>query len=97
MTVYRDLSLILLACWAFVIALVPLLLLGAVIYGLWQLQRHEHLPSWLKAAQAYLALGRSYIELAMAAIVRPILLVNSVLATIQGRLGVIVEFTRGRR
>ena len=97
MNLLRDLSLILLASEAFVIALVPLVLFGGLVYGLWWLQRHENLPSWLKLAQAYLAMGQAYVELAMRAVVRPILLVHSVLATIQERLGVIAKFTRGRQ
>jgi hypothetical protein len=95
MTTLRDLSLILLACEVFIMALVPLVLLGGVIYGLWRLQRHENLPSWLKVAQAYLALGRGYVELAMRAAVRPILQAHSILATARGLLGAVFKFTRG--
>ena len=97
MTTLRDLSLILLAVEAFALALVPLVLLGGAVYGLWYLQRHENLPSWLKVAQAYLALGRAYVELAMRAIIRPILLVQSLLATVQGWLGAIAMFAKGRQ
>ena len=97
MTVLRDLSLILLAGGAFVMALVPLALLGGAVYGMWYLQRHENLPSWLKLAQAYLALGRAYVELAMRAVIRPILLVHSILAAVQGWLGAIARFTKGRQ
>ncbi len=92
MSLLRDLSLILLAGGAFVMALVPLALFGGLVYGLWYLQRHENLPSWLQLAQVYLALGRAYVELVMQAVVRPILLVHSTLATVQGWLGAI----RGR-
>ena len=87
MTVLRDLSLILLAVEACAVALVPLALLGGLVYGLWRLGRHENLPSWLRLAQAYLALGLAYVELAMSAVVRPILLVHSALAKVQGWLG----------
>ena len=97
MTTLRDLSLILLAVEAFALALVPLVLLGGAVYGLWYLQRHENLPSWLKVAQAYLALGRAYVELAMRAIIRPILLVHSLLATVQGWLGAIAMLAKGRQ
>ena len=97
MITLRDLSLILLAVEAFALALVPLVLLGGAVYGLWYLQRHENLPSWLKVAQAYLALGRAYVELAMRAIIRPILLVHSLLATVQGWLGAIAMFAKGRQ
>ena len=95
MTLLRDLSLIFLAIEAFVMALVPLMLFGGLVYGLWWLQRHENLPSWLKVAQAYLALGHAYVELAMRAIVRPILLVHSALATVQGWLGATTKFVKG--
>lgn len=91
MTVLRDLSLILLAGEAFVMALVPLALLGGAVYGLWRLRRHENLPSWLRLAQAYLALVRSYIEQAMRAVVRPILRVHSFLAAVRGWLDAIVR------
>ena len=97
MTLLRDLSLILLAGGAFVLTLVPLALLGGAVYGMWYLQRHENLPSWLKLAQAYVALGRAYVELAMRAIVRPILLVHSILATVQGWLGAIAKSITGRQ
>ncbi len=97
MNLLRDLSLILLAGGAFVMALVPLVLFGGAVYGLWYLQRHENLPTWLKVAQAYLALGRAYVELAMRAVVRPIMLIHSILATIQGWLSAIAKLTKGRQ
>lgn len=48
MAVLRDVALILLALEAFALALIPLALLGALVYGLSWLQRREHLPAWLK-------------------------------------------------
>ncbi|RLC90660.1 MAG: hypothetical protein DRI79_04670 [Chloroflexi bacterium] len=96
MTLLRDLSLILLAGEVFIMALVSLALLGGAVYGLWYLQRHENLPSWLRLAQAYLALGRAYVELAMRAVVRPILLLYSILATVRGWLGAIIKQGGGR-
>jgi len=96
MSLLRDLSLILLVVEAFVLALVPLVLLGGLVYGLWWLQWHENLPGWLKLAQAYVDLGRAYVELAMAAVVRPILLVNSILATVQRWLDAIVKLGGNR-
>jgi hypothetical protein len=83
MVTLRDLSLILLACGAFVVALVPLALLGGAVYGLWRLRQHQNLPSWLRLTQAYLALGRAYVESAMQAVVKPVFWVHSVLATAQ--------------
>jgi uncharacterized membrane protein (UPF0182 family) len=94
MTTLRDLSLILLAGEAFVMTLVLLVLLGGAVYGLWWLQRHENLPSWLKLAQAYLALGQAYVELAVRVVIRPILLVHSILATVCGWLGAVVRFAK---
>ncbi len=82
----RDFSLIVLAVEAFVVTLLPLALLGGAVYGLWRLQRHEGLPSWLKLAQAYVTLVRAYVELGMRIAVRPILLIHSILATVRGWL-----------
>ena len=97
MNLLRDLSLILLAIEAFVLALAPLALLGGLVYGLWRLERHENLPTWLRLAQAYLDLARSYVELAMALVVRPILIANSFLAKIQKWLNAIATFVKGRQ
>jgi hypothetical protein len=91
MAVLRDLSIILIAVEAFFLALAPLLILGALIYGLGWLQRHENLPSWLKLAQAYTSLGQAYVELAMAFVVRPFVFIHSVLATVQRWLGIGVK------
>ena len=87
MPIVRDLSLILLAGAGFVVALVPLILLGGLVYGAWWLQRHENLPSWLKVAQAYVDLGRAYVELAMKVVVRPLFLVHSAMETVQTWVG----------
>ena len=91
MVVLRNLSVILIAVDMFLLVLVPLLVLGALVYGLAWLRRHENLPSWLKLAQAYTSLGQGYVDLAMAAIVRPFLFVHSTLAMVQRWLGVKVE------
>lgn len=91
MSVIRDIALILLAVEAFVLALVPLALFGGLVYGMWWLQRHENLPSWLGVVQAYLELGRAYVDLAMALIVRPIFLIGSIQSTVQRWLAAIVK------
>lgn len=83
MTVLRDVAIVILAVEAFVLMLLPLVVLGGLVYGLWWLRRHENLPSWLRLTRAYVSLGLSYVELAMALIVRPILFVNGALATVQ--------------
>jgi hypothetical protein len=83
MAVLRDLSIILVAVEIFVVGLMPVVLLGALIYGTGWLRRHENLPSWLKIAQAYVALGQGYVQLAMAAIARPFIVVNGALATVR--------------
>jgi hypothetical protein len=97
MPTLRDLSLILLAAEACVMALVPLALLGGLVYGLWWLHRHENLPSWLQLAQAYLSLAQAYVELAMRTVIRPLLLIHSFLATVQGWLGAFAMLVKGRR
>jgi hypothetical protein len=84
MAVLRDIAIIIIAVEMFVFALVPITLVGALVYGAWLLRKHENLPSWLKLAQAYLALGLGYVQLAMAIIVRPILMINSAVATVRG-------------
>lgn len=86
-----DLSLILLAVEAVVIALVPLVLFGGLVYGLWWLQRHENLPSWLRVAQAYLTLSQAYVERAMQTVARPFFLTHSMLATVRGWLAAIAK------
>jgi hypothetical protein len=91
MAILRDLSLILLAIEAFVLALIPVVLLGALVYGLFRLQRHQNLPSWLRLTRAYVDLGLSYVELGMAAIVRPIFWVSRILSTVQGWLSTIAR------
>jgi len=88
MAVLRDLSIILIAIEAFFLALAPVVILGASIYGLGWLQRHENLPRWLKVAQAYESLGQAYVELAMAYIVRPLMFVHSSVAMVRRWLGI---------
>ncbi len=88
MAVLRDVALILLAVEAFALALIPLALLGGLVYGLSWLQRHENLPAWLKLCQAYVSLGLGYVQALMALLVRPIVWVHRALATVQGWLRV---------
>jgi hypothetical protein len=92
----RDVALILLAVEAFFIALLPLTLCGGLVYGLWWLQRHANLPTWLQMIQAYLKLGQAYVELAMRIVVQPILRVHAALATVQGWLRGVAELVKGR-
>lgn len=91
MTVLRDLALILLCVEAFLLALAPTLVFGALIYGLWFLHRHENLPSWLRLARAYVDLGQAYVEVAMAAVAKPVLAVNATLAKIKRWLDAIAK------
>ncbi len=93
----RDLALILLAVEAFIVALVPLALCGGLVYGMWWLQRHENLPSWLQLMRSYLSLIQSYVELAMQMVVRPILQVHAALATVQGWLDGIAKLVKGEK
>ena len=96
MAVWRDISLILLTIVAFGVALVPLAVLGGLVYGLRWLLRHENLPTWLRLAQAYLAQGRAYVELAMQTVVRPFWLIHSFLAKVRGWLGAIARLGGNR-
>ena len=50
MPIVRDIAIIIIAIEMFVFALVPIILLGALVYGAGWLRRHENLPSWLKLA-----------------------------------------------
>ena len=95
LTVLRDVSLILLAAEAFLLALVPLLLFGGLSYGLFWLMRHERLPSWLGLTRAYVGLGKAYVELFTVAATRPIMAVHAALATVWGWLGGIARLGGG--
>jgi hypothetical protein len=96
MSLLRDLSLILLAVEAFALALVPVVLLGGLVYGLWRLQRHENLPTWLGVAHSYLKLALAYVELAMATAIRPIVLIHSIQSKIVGWLGALAKLGGSR-
>jgi hypothetical protein len=96
MSLLRDLSLILLAVIAFALALVPVVLLGGLAYGLWRLQRHENLPTWLGVAHSYLKLVLAYVELAMATAVRPIVIVYSIQSRVAGWLRALAKLGGSR-
>jgi hypothetical protein len=87
MAVVRDIAVILLAVEAFVLALVPLALLGGLVYGLAWLQRRDNLPSWLRLGQAYVSLGQGYVHWLMALLVRPVFWLHQAAATLQRWLG----------
>ncbi len=93
----RDFALILLAAEAFILALIPLALFGGLVYGLWWLQKHENLPSWLQLIRSYLTLIQSYVELAMRMLARPILQVHAALATVQGWMDGIAKLAKGEK
>ena len=58
MAVLRDVAISIIAIEAFVFTLVPIILLGALVYGTGWLRRHENLPSWLKPSScSFLSLG----------------------------------------
>ena len=84
MGVLRDLAVILLAVQAFVFMLVPLALFGALVYGVWTLQRHRNLPTWLRVGREYLLMGLSTINLAMEAVARPVFKVREAAANVEG-------------
>jgi len=86
MGVLRDISMIILAVEAFILALVPIVLFGGLVYGSWWLRRHENLPTWLKVMRACFDRACMYVERGMDAVVRPLYVIHSALATVQGWL-----------
>ena len=86
MAILRDLSVIFLSGGLFLAALVPLVVLGALVYGLGWLMRRDHLPAWIKVVQAYLSLARAYVERAMAMIAQPVIAIGGLFARIESIL-----------
>lgn len=72
MNVLRDASVILLAAQVFLFSLIPLVIFGALVYGIWRLRRHRNLPTWLRRTHVHFDLGLSYVDLAMRRITWPI-------------------------
>ncbi len=87
MNVLRDISVILLAAEAFIFALIPLALFGALVYGVWRLRQHRNAPTWLRSVRGYVMLGLSYVEQAMDAAAKPVIAVHTAFATVEGWLG----------
>ncbi len=94
LNVLRDLSVILLAAEVILFALIPLALFGALVYGVWQLRRHQNLPTWLRKTREYFLLGLSYVDLGMDAAAKPVISVHSAFATVEGWLSAVRR--RGR-
>jgi len=84
MHVLRDISVILLVAEAFLFAMIPLALFGALVYGVWWLRRHQNLPTWLRLAQHYLGQGLSYVELVMSWIAKPVFATHTAFAHLTG-------------
>lgn len=57
-------------------ALVFMALFGGLVYGMFWLQRRDHLPCWMRVGQAYVGLGLAYVQWIMAQILRPIFWIN---------------------
>ena len=91
MAFLRDLALILFAFMAAMPVLALAVVIGALIYGLWWVNRPERLPGWLKLGRAYVDIGQAYVELAMAQVVKPILWLGDALAQVQRWLGIPAE------
>jgi hypothetical protein len=86
MNVLRDISVILLAAEAFIFALIPLALFGALVYGVWRLRQHRNMPTWLGDIRRYVMLGLSTVEQAMDAAAKPVIAVHAAFATVEGWL-----------
>ena len=91
MNVLRDISVIILAAGAFIFTLIPLVVSGAVVYGVWRLRRHRNLPTWLRRAREILMKASSAVETAMEMATRPIFAVHTAFATVGGWLRVLTE------
>ena len=83
MNVLRDISVILLAGEAFLFALIPLALFGALVYGVWWLRMHRNMPTWLRKMREYVMLGLSYVEQAMDVVARPVIAAHAAFATLE--------------
>ena len=84
MNVLRDVSVILLAAEVFLFGLIPLALLGAVVYGVWWLRMHRNMPSWLSTVRTYFGLGLSYVEMATDALAKPVIVAHKAAAAVEG-------------
>jgi len=84
MNVLRDISVILLAAEVFFLALIPLAFFGVLVYGVWWLRMHRNMPTWLSTARAYLGMGLSYVETAMEAVAKPVIVAHQAAARLQG-------------
>jgi Na+(H+)/acetate symporter ActP len=91
--ILRDVSVIFLAVEAFVFALIPLALFGALVYGVWWLRMHRNLPTWLSKTRGYVTLGLSYVDQAMDVLAKPVIAAHAAFATLEGW----VRGLRGRR
>jgi hypothetical protein len=97
MAVVRDVSIILLVIVAMLLATMPMMLLGALAYGLGRLMRHRNLPAWLGLTTAYVRLAQAYVELGMAAVARPILAASEARASLRGWSTAAVRLLKGKR
>lgn len=84
MSVIRDISVILLAAEAFFCTLVPLVLFGVLVYGVWRLMTPQNLPAWLGKIRANVEMGLSYVELGMDAVTRPVIAAHKACANVSG-------------
>lgn len=84
MNVLRDIAVILLAAEAFLFALVPLALFALLVYGVWRLRMHNNLPTWLRKTREYFLLGVSYVDKAMGAATRPVVVAHKTAARLEG-------------
>jgi len=97
MNVLRDISVILLAAEAFIFALIPLALFGALVYGVWRLRRHRNLPTWLRRGRDYVTLGLTYIEKALGMLTKPVIVAHTAFAIMGAWIGAVsgVDAERG--
>lgn len=71
----RDIALIFLTLQGFVMALVPLALIGGLAYGVYRLRLLAE--EYLKLAHGYVQLAQDYVEKACAAVANPLIQVHA--------------------
>jgi hypothetical protein len=90
-SILRDISVIILSAGAFIFTLIPLALCGAVTYGVWQLRRHQNLPTWLRKVRETVTLGLSYVDLAMDVVTKPVFAVHTAFAKVASWIRVLTK------
>jgi hypothetical protein len=90
MAALRDVSVILLAIEAFVLLLIPAIIIGACVYGVRWLRRK--LPPLFAQARKYLALIQLYVNRVCAAVVAPLIAAYALVAQLSAWWNTLARF-----